>query len=688
MLSGAALALLLDVSGPFSAWGVETSTSAPAELPPIIITGRPDAAAGADEAASEGEIRGARIQERPILRQGDVLEVVPGVVITQHSGPGKANQYFLRGFNLDHGTDFATNLDGMPLNLPSHAHGQGYTDLNFIMPELIRSITYTKGPYFADRGDFASAGSADIRYADTLQRRLTVEGGADGYGRALLAGSTETGRGRLLYGLEASREDGPWTHPDGYRKLNGVLRWSDGSDAEGVSLMATGYHGEWNATDQIAARAVEEGLISRFDSLDSSDGGDSQRYALQGEWHRDDGTVRDKVAAYGSYYDLDLFSNFTYFLEDPVHGDQMEQKDRRWIGGLSGAREWTHRALGLEMTETAGVQVRDDSISNGLYHTEDRVRLATTRADDINELSVAPYVENRTRWSEKLRTVLGLRADDYRFDVRSDNPVNSGVRSETVLSPKASLVIGPWGGTEVYLDGGFCFHSNDARGVTAAADPKTGLPVSPATPLARSRGGEVGVRTAGGKGARATLALWLLDSDSELVFDGDQGTTDISRPSRRYGAELSGALDPAPWLSLDADVALSHARFTQDDPVGNHIPDSMATMASAGVSVHGLDGWFGEARLRYFGPRPLIEDDSVRSSPSTMASLRAGRTFAGGRLTAALEVFNLFNDSANDIEYYYASRLAGEPPSADGTADIHFHPAEPRELRASLTARF
>jgi outer membrane cobalamin receptor len=698
-----AVCLLMMASGP--AWGETTDgAGAPAPEPTsegsttrleeVVVRGRADSLVGVAESASEGTVGGEQIERRTLSRPGEVLETVPGVIVTQHSGAGKANQYFLRGFNLDHGTDFATSVDGVPVNLPTHGHGQGYTDLNFLIPELVEGIDYRKGVYYADVGDFSSAGSARIHTADVLPRAIAqVEAGLYDYARALVADSLHAGPGNLLYAVELFYDDGPWEHADRFKKGNAVLRYSGGDAGWGYSLTATAYAGDWDSTDQIARRALGLPGFDRFDSLDKSDGGDSQKVMLYGEWHRADESSATKLLAYAFYQKLDLFSDFTYFLASP-QGDQFEQTDRRWVGGAKGSQTWFGRLCGFEMENTFGLQLRSDSIDNGLFQTVDRHRTdkldydggtlpATTRRDEVWELNLAPYLESRVQWLDWLRSTLGVRLDYFHFDVDGNRRRNSGTKDDVIASPKASLVFGPWAATELYLSGGLGFHSNDARGVTAPRDP--------ADPLVRSYGAEAGMRTSWLPGLHSTVAVWWLDIDSELLFVGDAGTTEGSRPSRRYGVELANYYEPTSWLTLDADVSISRARFRDHDPAGHEIPGSVETVVAAGATVHDLAGFFGALRLRYFGPRPLIEDDSVRSSSTILMSARVGYQFNPTWALSA-EVFNLLDRADSEIDYYYASRLAGEPAGPDenegGYNDVHFHPVDPISFRLALTARF
>ena len=643
---------------------------------------------GIAESASQGAITAKQLEERPLMRDGEVLETVPGVIVTQHSGEGKANQYFLRGFNLDHGTDFATTVAGMPVNMPTHAHGQGYSDLNFLIPELVTGVQYSKGPYYADQGDFATAGAANINYANVLEHPIMhVEAGGEGYARALLAASPAVGAGHLVAALDVAHNNGPWVHPDEDQKVNGVVRYSQGDAVNGFSLTAMGYHARWNSTDQVPERAIASGLIGRFGAIDSSDGGHTYRYSATGDWQHGSrsGDASTRVTAYGIGYDLDLFSDFTYFLNDPVHGDQIEQADHRVVSGV----KVTHRRLARwkdrSVQNTFGVQLRNDDIANvGLYHTDARVRLDTASQAAVLETTVGAYAQNDIEWTPWLRTMAGLRVDGSRFHVDALDTANSGTASAALVSPKGGTTLGPWLGTELYVNAGTGFHSNDARGTTITRDAE-GQPVDRVTPLVRAKGAEVGVRTVAIPHLQSTLSVWMLRLGSELVFSGDDGTTSPSRPSARRGIELANYYQPIRWLVFDGDASWSRSRFTVFDPVGPYVPEAVGTVISAGATVDGWHRAFGSVRVRYFGPRPLIESNTVRSPPTRLVNLQGGYRLTRN-LKAALDVFNLFNAADSDIDYFYASRLPGEP--LDGVDDIHTHPTLPRTARLSLVVAF
>ena len=591
-----------------------------------------------------------QLENRPLLRPAEVLETVPGLIVTQHAGDGKANQYFLRGFNLDHGTDFSVAIDGMPINLPTHAHGHGYLDLNFLIPELVERIQYKKGPYAAEDGDFSSAGSARIDYRRALPEDYVSIGlGSNGYRRLLTAADKETaGGGRWLGAVEVFHNDGPWEVPEHYKRLNGVLRYSEGTRNNGHSVAFMAYDGDWTSTDQLARRAVDQGLVNRYGSLDPTAGGNTRRLSLSGQWARQDGAVQTRANAYLVDYRLNLFSNFTYAMDDPVNGDQFEQADRRRYGGFGWSRSQPVQWLGKEGDFTWGVQGRQDDIDNvGLYRTAARQRLSTVRSDSVNQGSLGLYGQWGAQWSDWLRSVAGLRHDRYRFKVDSSLAANSGKENDGITSPKLSLIFGPFANQEFYYNWGQGFHSNDARGTTIRVDPSNpGDPMSRVPALVKSRGQEVGWRCAPAPGWYTSVALWRLDLDSELLFVGDAGTTEAGRPSHRQGVEWSNYWTPRDWLTLDADIALSKARFRDDDAAGKHIPGAVERTASVGVAVHDLGPWRGGLRLRYLGPRALIEDDSVRSGSSVMVNLNVGYKLAA-KSQLTLEVLNLFNRKAS-----------------------------------------
>ena len=638
-------------------------------------------------AASAMTISGAEVNAQPFARPGEALEVVPGLIVTQHSGEGKANQYFLRGFNLDHGTDLAIKIDGMPVNMPTHGHGQGYADINFMIPELIQSVNVRKGPYYADVGDFGSAGAIAIDYINRLPKNiLETTNGTFGYHRGLAAGSTAVGAGTLLAAVEGVKYNGPWDVPDNIRKINGVMRYSQGTATDGFTLTGMAYSNGWNSTDQVAQRAIDQSIIGRFGTLDPTDGGTSSRFSLSSNWAHSSEYGQTKANAYVIRSSMNLYNNFTYFLDDPVNGDQFSQLDKRTVYGLNASHAFDVRVGGIETQTRVGLQTRGDDIRVGLFKTLQRDTLSTVREDRVREGNVGLWADTTARWTDWLRTTVGIREDYFAGRVISDTPENSGNAQASMTSPKAGIVLGPWYKTEFYGNAGYGLHSNDIRGATITVDPIDKVTPQDRVPLlVRSKGAELGIRTKAIDGLTNSVAVFMLDFDSELLFVGDAGTTEASRPSRRVGVEWTNNYKPVPWMTFDLDVAYTQARFTDFDPAGDRIPGAPAWIASGAVTFGHETGWFGALKGRYFGPRPLIEDDSVRSQSSLIFNARAGYKFDNG-LRLQLDVLNLFNANTNQIEYYYLSRLPGEP--IGGVADRHVHPAEPLAVRLTLAGKF
>ena len=673
------------------------TVAAISQLDKVEVTGRHyDNSVGSSDAASQGVIWAELLKSRPALRPGEVLEFVPGLIVTQHSGDGKANQYFLRGFNLDHATDFATSVNGLPVNMPTHGHGQGYSDLNFLMPELVDRIEYRKGPYFAKNGDFSSAGSADIVYRKSLSAPLlSMTLGQNGFRRGVAAGSTSVADGiQLLGAVELQQNDGPWTVPEGLHKNNGVLTLSGGTAAAGWSASLMGYDARWTSTDQIPQRLINAGSyqgkpFGRFDSLDASDGGQTRRSSLSAEWHASSDVGSTRIAAYAIDYSLKLFSNFSYAQERPDDGDQFSQQDRRRVYGLNASHTTVHTLGGLEAHTELGLQVRQDRIRVGLFDTVERKLIGVTRDDKVRETLLGVYGQTSIELTPWLRSVVGLRADGARFAVDSlSNLANSGNSHDTKVSPKLSLVAGPWAETEFFFNAGRGFHSNDARGTTATVDPRSGDAVDKVPGLVSSRGMELGARTEWIPGLQSSLAVWKLDFDSELVYVGDAGATEPNRPSKRMGVEWNNRWGPSSWLLIDADLAWTHARFSDNDPAGKRIPNAVDKVASIAVTARDLGPWSASLQWRYLGSGALIEDNSVRSHASLTANMRVSRklgTMLGSLSELTLDVFNLFNRKVNDIEYFYESQLRGESAPV---GDLHVHAAEPRTVRVTLRIGF
>lgn len=650
----------------------------------IVVQGNYDNAVGSHDAASAGTVRREAVLARALQRPGDVLEFVPGVVVTQHSGEGKANQYFLRGFNLDHGTDFATRVDGLPVNMPSHGHGQGYSDLNFLIPELVQRIDYRKGPYTAAVGDFAAAGSADIRLVTTLPAPLgLVTLGRDGHRRAVAAASRPLAEGvSLLAGLELAAGDGPWTVPQRQRKASGVLTLAGGTRTRGWQLSLQGYGQRWTATDQVPERLLQPGTgFGRFDSLDATSGGDSARHSLAGEWHEHGERGKRSASAWLIHSDLDLNSNFTYALERPDDGDQFKQRDRRLSAGGELAGSVDHALGGLPATTTLGLQLRHDRIRNGLYDSVARAVTATVREDRIEQTNTALHLATALELSPAVRAVLGLRADHLSARVDALTlPANGGRASATQWSPKATLVWAVTPRTELSFNAGRGLHSNDARGMTTRTDPRSGEPLAPVPTWVPVDAAEIGLRTEAVPGLQSSVVLWGLRSASELVYVGDAGGNEPSLASRRRGIEINQRWTPARGVVVDADLAFNHARLSD----GSRIPNAVDRVAALALTLRDVAGLDASLQWRYLGSAALTEDNTLRSRPASTVNLRLARRLAP-RVTLALDVSNLFDRAVDDIQYAYESQLPGE---AEPVLDRHLHPAEPRRVRLTLRTGF
>lgn len=660
---------------------------------------------GVADSASEGTVTAGQLATRPLLRPAEVMEAVPGMVVTQHSGDGKANQYFLRGFNLDHGSDFATTVTGIPVNMVSHAHGQGYMDLNFLIPELISSVKYRKGVYGAEDGDFVTSGGARIDYLRTLDAPFVEFGfGQNNYRRLLAAGSTALNDDlRLLAAVEFTGNDGPWEQPENLVKKNALLRLSSGTAANGFAITGMFYRADWTASEHVPERAIDSGEIDRYDTLSQKDGGKTHRYSLAGEWARSDSTGTTRASAYVVDYGLNLYSAPSGYISG-LQGDQHEQADDRvqWGGELR--RSWF---LGPQWKDTelaVGAQLRQDRIDKvGLYNTVNRQRTEVVREDRITETAVGVFVDTRTQWTPWLRTGLGVRYDEIHARASAlagtFNMDNGGHAEARQTSPKLGVVLGPFellGQTEFYANWGHGFHSNDVRGATARTNPQDGSPAERVPLIVKARGSELGVRAAPLPGWNTSLSVWRMALDSELVFVGDEGITEPKGASRRHGVEWSNYFAPTPWLIVDADVAWSRARFEDANPDngGRRVPNAIPLTASLGLSVDDGGKWFGGLRLRYLGAYDLEETGAEKSTAFWMANLKLGYRVSK-QIEATLDVLNLFDKRANDIEYWGGACTRGEAMAGLGGCGSGsaidgrlVHPLEPRTLRVGVRVNF
>ena len=650
-----------------------------------------DNAIGSSDAASQGVIDAVVLRTFPSVRAAQTLEWVPGLAVTQHSGEGKATQWLLRGMNLDHGTDFALSINGVPINLPTHAHGQGYADVNPLIPELIERIEYRKGPYFAQQGDFSSAGSADIVYRTQLERPLYAWSlGPQGHLRVLGAESKTLAQGVTLLGaVERLNQDGPWRVREGLRKSNAQLILSDDTPRQGWRLSLSAYAAHGQATDQVPQRLLDAGqylgqAFGRFDSLDPSDGGTTARVNLSGLWHQASDHQLTRVEWYVLRNQLNLYSNFTYALQP--NGDQFGQTEHRWAGGGRLSRTWLmDHDLGPEVIHTLGLQWRQDQMRLGLMDTTSRQTRAWVRDDQVQLAQVALYGESEWRWHPWLKTVAGLRLDQLHARVNSLMQAdNSGSAHGAKLAPKLSWVLGPWRDSELFFNLGQGFHSNDARGMTTRVDPRTANPVAVSSVLANSWGRELGLKSNVNQHLQTRVALWQLNFDSEQVYANDTGGTLAGRPSHRHGVEWGTQWAPTAHVAVSADLAWSHAGFANDSPAGAAVPQAAPKMARVQGMLNDLQGWSAGLGLRHVAARPLLSDRSAWAPSSTTLDLRVLRQVSDA-WEWGVEVLNLTDRKNIDAAYAYVSRLAGEP--LGGISDVHLHPAWPRTWRLLMAWR-
>ena len=645
----------------------------------IVVYGRAQEILGSAVAASEGIVGFDDIRLAPMMRVGELVEAVPGMVATQHSGTGKANQYFLRGFNLDHGTDFSAFVDGVPINKRTHGHGQGYLDLNFFIPEMVETTSYRKGPYSALVGDFSSAGSVDFQLYDEVDEAiLNVTVGAFDFYRVLGSSSFDAFGGTLTAAADYGVYSGPWVIDEDLEQTKFFLNYKIpvGNAVAKISLL--GYSGEWNSTDQIPQRAVRSGLIDELGYIDPDLGGHTDRYGITAQLEFEDW----KAIAYLVDYDFGMYSNFTYLLEDPVNGDQFEQIDKRQTYGLriDGSSQWLAGFLPVEFRWGSDIRV-DDIGDIALYRTVARQRIGTVRRDSVIESSLSGYGDFGLELSDSLRVSLGLRADYFQWDVDADLIENGGDGSDYLLSPKFNAAFRATDNLELYLNWGRGFHSNDVRGNTITIDPISGAPADKVDPLVQSSGAEIGARFESGEKFNATVTAFWLELDSELLFVGDAGSTEALGASERVGVEFSTFVQVNDWLAANFAYTYTDSKFRQDEGAGRKIPGAVGSSATLGLNGVWANGIFASARARYLGAAPLIEDNTVRSEASLL--INAGVGYRMQRVEFRFDVFNLLDSDSNDISYYYASRLPGE--AIGGVDDVHSHPLEPISARASVT---
>lgn len=635
----------------------------------IVVYGRGEKLIDTASQASQGTIEGADLRVRPLSRVGEIVEAVPGMIATQHSGGGKANQYFLRGFNLDHGTDFTFSVDDVPLNFRTHGHGQGYLDLNQLIPETVQRIDYRKGPYRADVGDFALVGAAQAKTVDMLAPFISAEGGSYGYAHVVAGGSIKVGTGDLVLAGQFKANDGKWSLPEKLSSYSGYAKYSTDLGAGRFALSLSIYDAKWRPTDQVPERAIPTLLGGNpYGTLDPDLRGKTSRQILSVTYNDENW----RANLYAQHYKFNLLSNFTFFLDDPVNGDELEQADNRYVyGGRLERRTDLTDSLSL----LTGFEWRHDDIGNvGLYSAVQGQRSAIRNQFAVKETSGGLYAELDWKATDALTINAGLRGEAYRFKTRGTGGADwNGTVNDQILLPKigASYRIAP--GVALYANYGEGFHSNDARGVTE--------PTTPAPGLVRGRGAELGLRVERGTFV-GTATYWTVNTASELVYVGDAGTVEPGSPSTRRGYEITAFWKPINWLALDAVWTGSRARF-RNSPGADRIPGALENAGEAGASII-FDQWNAGLRIRHLGKSPLIEDNSVRGRPTTLVNLRAAYT--PGRFEVFGELLNIFDSRDKDIQYFYSSRLQGEPMA--GVDDIHSRAVEPFTVRVGAKVTF
>ncbi len=607
----------------------------------IVVFGRGEAKIGTAHAASEGSVGGSDLLVRPLLRVAELLEAVPGMVAAQHSGSGKANQYFLRGFNLDHGTDFTTYIDGVQMNLRSHGHGQGYLDLNGLIPEIVAHEDFRKGPYRADGGDFALAGAASMTTIDGFDRPwLSVEAGSYNSARLAAGGTIKgLGGGDLTLVGQARRYDGPWENDEHLRHYAGFAKYVRGLGEGTLGISFHAYHATWRPTEQIPERIIGSDVCTDvFCSPDPTARGRTTR--LIGNVRVSQPTWSANV--YAQYYDWAMYSNPTYAEADGTSA-QIDQYDRRWVTGLAASKQWQ---LADTLEFSVGTENRYDHIGNvGVNRTKARHLLYSLGRYQVEELSGALYGEATWKPLPGLRLTGGLRGDYYHYSVRARDAaadaLGTGKGHDSIVSPKfsAAYVIVPQ--LELYANWGQGFHSNDVRG---AVNGDTPVPV-----LVSGTGKELGARFQSGTFS-LTGTYWWLNVDSELRFVGDSNAVEPTGASRRHGYELVAFWRPLPWLALDGNYTANHSRYDN----GERIPNAFENAASAGAAIV-LDPWEVSLRVRHLGPYPLVEDNSVRDHGSTVFNARAA--WKGRKVEIYGEVLNILDSRDKDIAYYYESYI-------------------------------
>ncbi|HSN25828.1 MAG TPA: TonB-dependent receptor [Kofleriaceae bacterium] len=647
------------------------------------------------ESASSVHLDRDTLKLRSLTSPSDVLRNVPGLVVSQHAGGGKADQYFIRGFDADHGTDIAIFADGVPVNLTSHGHGQGYADTHWMIPETIGDVDVHKGPYAARYGDFYTAGALELKTIDKIESpTLWVAAGGplagprafDNYNRRLvgMASPSLVAGDKTLVAAQIADNDGPFVHPQGFTQGNALAKWQGALHGGWLRLETNWYTAKWHASGQLPESEVDSGRLNRFDSIDPSEGGIASRASAQVAYSvRDSHEATWWASAYVVGNRLRLFSDFTLFARDPVRGDQIEQTDARVMYGLDAAYERAVHTGKVDALITAGVQGRADDVVTSLWHDQARMRLADCFAQGANPCNdsdnhirdLGVYAEANVIATPWLHLFPGVRLDTFTWDVEAlKRTSGGGSAAKTIVNPKLSAEIHESEQVNLFANFGGGFHSNDAR--AAVTTDGRGA-------LARAWGGEVGARVRPNRHARVSMDWWYLWLASEQVWNGDEGGTEPSDPTRRFGLDLEGAVDATDWLSLDANVTWSHATFVANHGNNGALALAPTWMGSGGATLHRGRSYVA-LRARGIADRPGNDAGTLTAKGYLVADVIAG-TRIGKRWDLDLTINNVTNEDWREAQFADSSRVS---PTADVVEQMHFTPGIPLSATATVAISY
>ncbi len=672
--------------------------------------------------ASSQAIRSIDLELRPVKSSQDLLKLVPGLIIAQHAGGGKAEQIFLRGFDCDHGTDVNISVDGIPVNMVSHAHGQGYADLHFLIPELVGDLSIYKGPYFARFGDFATAGAIAFTTKDVLRSNsFHLEIGMFNTLKTTLL--VQTGKGSIRQnGILAAQyytTDGPFENPQDLKRLNVFGKYFINITPQSrLTFQADAFNSAWNASGQVPDRVVKAGIIGRFGALDPMEGGSTSREDFSLSFKQIQGNHTYRIQAYLTHYSFKLFSDFTYYLEDPVNGDMIEQNESRWLSGLK-INYNTHKKIKSAIVlNTFGAGFRNDAIQSALWHSPNRIRMNAFSNAGINQANLFVWAQSKIVFNIHWRLELGLRGDYITYDVddhlgnandtlSNGRPHASGYAQQAMLNPKFNVVYSPSAQVDIYMNAGTGFHSNDARNVifTQKAkeieqvklregwseqkiadwlkkhnfDPQQQFTGT----MPRAYGAETGIRAELFKRLNVGVAVWYMYLDKEFVYAGDGGYSELSNPTQRLGLDFEGRMKISDWLWADADITLARGRINGLPKGSNYIPLAPEFTLTGGLTMAGFHGFDVSLRTIHIGSRPANESNTVTALGYTLVN--CGVSYHLKRYTFSVTIENLLNTEWNEAQFDTESRMKWEKEPVD---ELHFTPGNPFNIKIGASVRF